>query len=388
MGRGKSTMIRNFQRATIEGQANDLAAQAYHNPSARFLLLTANRLYAASAARDQEELAAELRARGFTTVTAGLYMEENVNLDAAQFVLCSLESLHRVENQRFDVVVIDEVGSIARLVGGGTMQELGNVYLLGDICDQMRTRVIALDADLLFKMDASEPDNVVHDFFKLVMPKREVVCAKLTDPKPAHLQRSVRLFFDCEACEGSCGKQEWLAGIKTDVDRWHASNGDYGMIVIAVGVKEVGREVCRLLNKMKVPFKFYHGESNQEARFSDFSDPRAAWQGGRFVITTTVMSIGIDIPQVIKVARVYAYFDRVGCSFQQLCQAMLRARHVQNTEMRVLLGCMPPHVRAALVARGKKKAIVRPTYHDALKAVSRRRTAGLRLYERMLAANG
>jgi hypothetical protein len=46
-------------------------------------------------------------------------------------------------------------------------------------------------------------------------------------------------------------------------------------------------------------------------------------------------SIGIDIPQDIKVARVYAYFPRIGCSFQQLCQAMLRARHVQSTEMHV-----------------------------------------------------
>ena len=45
MGRGKSTMIRSFQRSTITGHAANLVhqGQPWHNPSARFLLLTANR---------------------------------------------------------------------------------------------------------------------------------------------------------------------------------------------------------------------------------------------------------------------------------------------------------------------------------------------------------
>ena len=45
MGRGKSTMIRSFQRSTITGHAANLVhqGQPWHNPAARFLLLTANR---------------------------------------------------------------------------------------------------------------------------------------------------------------------------------------------------------------------------------------------------------------------------------------------------------------------------------------------------------
>lgn len=60
----------------------------------------------------------------------------------------------------------------------------------------MGTRVVALDADLLFKMDSTEPSTVVEDFFKLVMPERNVLCAQLAGQKPPHLQRSVRLYFD------------------------------------------------------------------------------------------------------------------------------------------------------------------------------------------------
>ena len=266
MGRGKSTMMRNFQRSTITGQEANLIhqCQPWHNPAARFLLLTANRMYAASASREQEELAAALRDAGYTPVAVGSYMTEGIDLAACQFVLCSLESLHHVEGQRFDAVVLDEVGSIARLVGGGTMQELGNVSLLRQLCRQVGARVIALDADLLFKMDSTEPRSVVEDFFKLVMPEREVLCAKLAGEKPQHLQRSVSLYFNHSLCDGEAGKKGWLAGIDAHVERWHSTQGEYGLAIIAVGTKKFGREVCKKLFQMRAPYKFYHGDSNQE----------------------------------------------------------------------------------------------------------------------------
>jgi hypothetical protein len=389
MGRGKSTMIREYQRSTITRQAHALAQQAWHNPSARFLLLTANRMYAASAGREQEALAAELCGLGSTAVVAGSYMSsDGDHLAACQFVLCSLESLHHVESQRFDVVVIDEVGSIARLVGGGTMQELSNVWLLRSLCGQMGTRVVALDADLLFKMDSTEPSTVVEDFFKLVMPERNVLCAQLAGQKPPHLQRSVRLYFDHSQCDGQAGKADWMAGIETLVDRWHTTQGESGLIIIAVGSKVFGRKVCQRLVALKAPHKFYHGDSNQRERFEHFSDLRAHAQGLCAIVVTTVLAIGVNIPQDITVAQVFAAFCRMGCAFQQLCQALLRARHVQDPEIRVLVDCMPPNVRDMLVQQGKKKKINRPTYDDAQKAVTRRRATGMRFYESMLRAGG
>ena len=388
MGRGKSTMIREYQRSTITGQTRDLAQQTWHNPDARFLLLTANRLYAASAAREQEALAAELRELGSTVVARSYMSGGGDHLAACQFVLCSLESLHHVEGQQFDVVVIDEAGSIARLVGGGTMQELSNVWLLRSLCGQMGTRVVALDADLLFKMDSTEPSTVVEDFFKLITPERFVLCAKLAGQKPHHLQRSVRLYFDHSQCDGQAGKADWMAGIETLVDRWHTTQGESGLIIIAVGSKVFGRKVCQRLVALKAPHKFYHGDSNQRERFEHFSDLRAHAQGLCAIVVTTVLAIGVDIPQGVRVAQVFAAFCRMGCAFQQLCQALLRARHVQDPEIRVLVDCMPPNVRDMLVQRGKKKPIVRPTYDDALKAVTRRRATGMRFYESMLRAGG
>ena len=115
----------------------------------------------------------------------------------------------------------------------------------------------------------------------------------------------------------------------------HPTAAAVPVTILLDGPHRLGVNGPKLLEQLKAPFIFYHGDSNQRERFSDFSNPKEAWRGLFAVITTTVMSIGIDVPQDIKVARVHAYFSRMGCSFQQLCQALLRARRVQNTEINV-----------------------------------------------------
>ena len=74
---------------------------------------------------------------------------------------------------------------------------------------------------------------MVEDFFKLIMPEREVLCAKLAGEKPPHLQRSVRLYFDHSQCDGKAGKADWMAGIATAVDRWHTTKGHSGITIVA-----------------------------------------------------------------------------------------------------------------------------------------------------------
>eukprot|EP00966_Prymnesium_polylepis_P157044 3628965-Prymnesium_polylepis.1 len=65
-------------------------------------------------------------------------------------VVCSLESLHHVDGQRFDMVLIDEVHTVAGLVGGATMNfNFANMFLLGDLWATTPLRVIC-DADLLY----------------------------------------------------------------------------------------------------------------------------------------------------------------------------------------------------------------------------------------------
>ena len=62
----------------------------------------------------------------------GFYRETNT-LDQFNVVVCSLESLHRLDGQRFDAILIDELRTIARLVGGATMVDFNNIYLMQEL---------------------------------------------------------------------------------------------------------------------------------------------------------------------------------------------------------------------------------------------------------------
>ena len=220
------------------------------------------------------------------------------------------------------------------------------------------------------------------------MPEREVLCAKLAGEQPQHLQRSVRLYFNHSLCDGEAGKKGWLAGIDAHVDQWHSTQGECGLAIITVGTKTFGREVCKKLEQLRAPRKFYHGDSNQQERFEHFSALSTHWQGLCAIVTTTVLAIGVDIPPDIKVAQTFGSFCRMGCSFQQECQALLRARHVQDAKIHVLIDCVPPPLHDALVEQEKRKPITHPTYDEALKSVTRSRATGMRFYERELSVGG
>jgi hypothetical protein len=379
-GQGKSTMVRKHLKTVLT-----------INPHRRTLVLTINRIYATSTLVEYQTLEKDLRESGVTSVHVASYMTKGVNLSAHSIVLCSFESLHKVAGQRFDTVILDECSSLARLIGGGTMNDFNNAYTLRELCEQMGTCVIALDADLRFKMSESEPATVSEDFFSVVVPNRPVLCASLRkECKPDHLRRTVQIYFKCGS-EKKADKhgvelvnpsQHWWLELKAKADAYHR-DPSVGFIFISVGTKQFGREVCTWLRKsFKLNVKFYHGDSSEKERFGDLSNPSRAWIGVGAVVCTTAVGPGVDLkgPQDGGVAcsAVFAYFDRMGCNFQQLCQALVRPRHVGDQEMRILIDCMPPELRSKLVEAKEVRPIVHPTYEDENKELQRRRGAAVR----------
>ena len=201
-GTGKSTVFRQFMKESVFAT----------KPEARVLLLSANILYGTN-------LTHELRQSGFPKV--GFYRDKDVDLSTCQTVVCSLESLHHLEGQRFDAILIDEVRTIARLVGGGTMHDFNNVHLLHELCSQWGTQVVVCDADLDFKIDPSEPHTLTYDFLKLIAPDRSVIRTMQT-MRPPHLERSARLFFDCARSDG---RKNWFEELENAAKAWHADHG-------------------------------------------------------------------------------------------------------------------------------------------------------------------
>ena len=384
-GRGKSSMVRRFEKAMFGPVGGEPQSK-----KGRVLIVTINRIYATSALSEQQALVQELHADGANNVAVGSYMTSGIDLSSHQIVLCSFESLHHVAGQRFDVVILDEVSSLARLIGGGTMTSFDNVYLLRELCAEMGTRLMALDADLCFKMDKSELTSVSQDMFAILFPERPVLCGALTaQSTPCHLQRSVQLFFkasedNAKKCEVDFvnSEQLWWSELKAKVDAWHR-DPSIGLIFIPVGTKTFGREVAQwLCYTQKMPVKFYHGDSNQKTRFADLSNTSRSFAGLGAVICTTAIGPGVDIKGPSEggpaVSCIFGFFDRMGCSFQQQCQSLVRVRHVKDPGMRILIACMPPALRAELVARKKRDPIVRPTYEGELKQLVSRRGAAMR----------
>eukprot|EP00966_Prymnesium_polylepis_P085151 1971541-Prymnesium_polylepis.1 len=122
-----------------------MKAVVREKPDARILLLSANILYGTN-------LTHELRQEFSDKV--GFYREEK-ELANQQIVVCSFESIYKVQGQRFEMMLIDEVRTLGGLVGGATMPYIEPLYMLQQLTWNT-PRVVVCDADLLFMTDSTE----------------------------------------------------------------------------------------------------------------------------------------------------------------------------------------------------------------------------------------
>ena len=187
-------------------------------------------------------------------------------------------------------------------------------------------------------MSDTEPCTVVEHFLQLVAPHRKVLSVAL-DPgnRPPHLHRRLRVYYGADKEQTQLFWQQLDGAIAA----WQADNSL--LILFAAGTKSIGRkEVSTRLQEKGVPFRFYHGDSNENTRFRDLADPGTWWAQLGAVVATTVLGRGVDLPgpndtPPLNVNSVFVAMDRSGCDFGDLFQFMLRARHVQNATIEVLL---------------------------------------------------
>ena len=258
MGGGKTTAKREYQKALIR-----------ESPTMRTLDLDCNRIYSISNAVNLKATAVELRAEpGLSHVTAAGYLDQTVDLSKQQMVGCSFESLFKLEGQCFGLVTGDELSALALKIGGGTMPHFGCVAVLRELLAQPGTRFLGLDAAAGFKMSDTEPCTVVEHFLQLVAPHRKVLSVAL-DPAnmPPHLRRSLRVYYELNNTE------LFWRQLDNAIAAWQADNSL--LILFGVGTKSIGRkEVSTRLQQKGVPFRFYHGDSNENTRFQDLADDK------------------------------------------------------------------------------------------------------------------
>lgn len=360
-GRGKSWVFREYMKMVIAEQ-----------PNARILLLSANIMYGTN-------LAHELQTEGFDV---GFYRDcagsdKGASLSKRQVVVCSFESLHHLDGQRFDVILIDEIRHISALPGGATANfNFGNLFLLRELWATTPRRVIC-DADLLYKVSDTEPCSAVQSLMA-ILDNGPVLCAKLTHPGPPHLERSARIFYTYK--KASRSKKEWFNEIVSAAQAWHG-NQDH-RFAVCVGSKAQRLEVSNLLSELRVPFKPYDGDTRKDSK-DDLKDPDTAWVVFGAIVATTTLSIGVD-PKTIQFARVFIWTCHSGCGVLSQFQGALRFGRSEgapllNTTIDILLDTKPPAVRAWEVREKKKPPTVLPTYNDALKRLIDQRATRLRV---------
>ena len=89
------------------------------------------------------------------------------------------------------MLLIDEVHTVAGLVGGATMCSFDTVHLLGQLCQQT-PRVVMCDAHLMFTLNETEDTSASIDFAALLLgDSRGAVCATLP-----HLLLAGRVLVD------------------------------------------------------------------------------------------------------------------------------------------------------------------------------------------------
>ena len=203
-GRAKSTIVYSWLEDLFRPFQPDSATVPPNvEMPPKVLVLTANIMY-------DSVLSAQLRGQSCFEAHVGYYLDKAPLVGAGllpnkSIVLCSLQSLHLLKDvPKFDIVILDEIRTIASYVNGETMKSKAPSVILRRFCTSA-SHVIVSDADLLFTSNASEGNGAVHAFLHCLVD-RPVVCAHLTDPGPAHLRREARLYYGTKA--GAGGK--WL----------------------------------------------------------------------------------------------------------------------------------------------------------------------------------
>lgn len=356
--RAKSSAVRAFMKEILE-----------QDSKARILLLSANILYATN-------LTSELVGEGFDV---GFYREKETDLSAHKVVVCSMESLHHVAGQSFEMVMIDEIRTISGLVGGDTMPHFYNLALLKQMCHRT-PRVVACDADVKFTSDATEARPMVHTMLSIIST-RPVLCVNLTKRGPIHLNRSVRLFHNHS--DAAFGKDAFFAEIKEAILKWK-DNNEYRVAVCA-GSKSQIREIARLAEAMGVPWKPYSGETCSESK-SRLSDPDSEWKKYAVIIFTTTLSVGVD-PKAVQFGRVFVITCRTGCNVLTQAQAAMRFGRskeapLMNKTISILVDAPTPGIRALEVEnpKSKKEKIIQPDYNKEVKKLQQMRSTKRRVW--------
>jgi hypothetical protein len=331
-GSGKSMALRAYMHHLFN------ACRLARKELPHILLITANITYGDNLHEEllRSAYAATESDAGFTQADIGYYRSKSINpTHGTKFwikhmVLCSLESLQHIPREsKFDLIMLDEVRTIAAAAVGPIMDKHpDNPNLLAHFCENA-TNIIVCDADLAFTSHISEePGGAVHAFLKFLAPKRQVVCAQVHAGIPLHIQRYARIYYSSNKTkvnapvdEGRLGGAEWEACLDRAI-RAVVRDRTARIAVFMSTKTDAFSSVARRFDKAKVRYEAYHGDTGDTQKRL-LCDPDAAWEDCGGIIATTSLSVGVD-PKTTPFSHIFVHVHNNGCSVPGLAQAVMR----------------------------------------------------------------
>ena len=350
----------------------------------RALCLSANILFGTNFTAEMTQACSD-----HASIKVGFYRDDPKNLDQYNIVVCSIESIHHLEGQKFDIVMIDEIGTVARLIGGATMINFHNAYTLREMCDNA-PYIVVCDADMKLKLGESQPCSVAESFMTFLFRKRPVLYANFTHPGPDHLKRGVEVSFDYKDGSGrNTGRMHLFNELTQAARRWHVDHTKrFGFMV---GAKSQLQEVYDfLVNTCRVPTKPYSGDTDEKSKLIDLRDTATAWKDYGCILATTSLSIGVD-PKGIEFDSVFMWTHRLGCPVLAEFQGVMRfgrqiGHPLGKTVVHMLVGCVNPNVERTVAQQNRKTRSTPSTYEDTFKHIVKRRGAAARHLQREFAS--
>lgn len=246
----------------------------------------------------------DLREHGFK-----LYSEITDPFITSKRIICQIDSLMRLDRDKYDYVIVDECESLARYL---TSNHFTKNMKASMIVSTLEMRVN--DADHVYIMDADLSDRCLNYFGTVSETSIENMNIIINEFKPYSDYQIQYMSYPA-----------WLNKIMSDID-------ENKKLVIPMASNNKAKDLLTKINQ-DFPEKkvlLIHKETSDEEKLTKLLKVNEQWITYDIVIYTPSVCMGVSFDQVNYFDNIYAYGCSNSLGSQEFCQMLHRVRSPKN----------------------------------------------------------
>ena len=228
-------------------------------------------------------------------------------------IICQIDSLMRLEKDKYDIIIIDECETLARYITSSHFTKNSKASL---IVSMLEMRVA--DANQLYIMDADLSDRCIN-FYKNALNLKSINDFHL-------IINNYKPYADYQLTY--CHYSTWLKKILTSIE----SNQK---LVIAMAsnakAKDLYKKIIETFNEKRV--LFIHKETTDEEKKAMLLNVNEEWIKYDIIIYTPSVCMGVSFDIVDHFDNIFAYGCHESLGAQEWCQMIHRVRSPKSKEI-------------------------------------------------------